>query len=241
MESLKQTTIKIFSSFRAFFMYNLKIIFANKFIYFFIASIIIYALIAFLNIVNSDTVPKASSIYNILFFSGIILIFYPCVYGIQLDLDAGMLETLFGIPNYRYKVWLIRLAITFVLVAGIIYILALISHLVIASISVVEMTFQLMFPLIFWGCLAFLLATLTRSGHGAAVSLIIIGLILWITSEFIEGTRWDLFHNPFTESQNVNLQAYEEITFYNRIILLSGAIVTLLWGLLNLQKREKYV
>ncbi len=241
MESFKQTAIKKFSSFRAFFTYNLKIIFANKFIYFFIASIIIYGLIAFLNIINSDTVPKASTIYNILFFSGIILIFYPCVYGIQLDLDAGMLETLFGIPNYRYKVWLIRLAITFILVAGIIYILALISHFVIASISVIEMAFQLMFPLIFWGCLAFLLATLTRSGHGAAVSLIIIGLILWITSEFIEGTRWDLFHNPFKESQDVNLQAYEEITFYNRIILLAGAIVTLLWGLLNLQKREKYV
>lgn len=241
MESFSQKTLKAFRSFGAFFTYNLKIIFANKFIYFFIASIIIYGLIAFLNIVNSDTVPKASSIYNILFFSGIILIFYPCVYGIQLDLDAGMLETLFGIPNYRYKVWLIRLAITFILVAGIIYVLALISHLVIASISVVEMTFQLMFPLIFWGCLAFLLATLTRSGHGAAVSLIIIGLILWISSEFIEGTRWDLFHNPFTENQNVNLQAYEEITFYNRIILLSAALVTLLWGLLNLQKREKYV
>lgn len=241
MGALKQKTIKVVSTFKAFFTYNLKIIFANKFIYFFIASILIYGLIAFLNIVNSDTVPKASSIYNILFFSGIILIFYPCVYGIQLDLDAGMLETLFGIPNYRYKIWLIRLAITFILVAGIMYILALISHLIIASISVIEMVFQLMFPLIFWGCFAFLLATLTRSGHGAAVSLIIIGLILWISSEFIQGTRWDLFHNPFTESQNVNLQAYEEITFYNRVILLSGAMVMLLWGLLNLQKREKYI
>ena len=42
---------------------------------------------------------------QILMFPSMLLIFYPAVFGIQNDEDSRILEILFGIPDYKYKVW----------------------------------------------------------------------------------------------------------------------------------------
>ena len=232
---------KHFQNIRMLFVYNLKLIFAHRFVYFLAGALISFVLFTLLVVVNSDTIPKPDTIYNLLLFPGILLIFYPCVYGIQIDVDAGMLETLFGIPNYRYKVWLVRLAITYLVVAAILFVLSLLSHFVIAPIPVFTMVFHLTFPLLFLGCLAFFFATITHSGHGAGAVMLLIGFVLWFGMVITEGTRWNVYHNPFSESSDTNAIVLDEITFYNRIILLAGAILALLWGLLNLQKREKFI
>jgi hypothetical protein len=223
------------------FRANLKLIFAQHFIYFLIAALTSFILITLIIVLNSETMPTPATIYGLLLFPGMLLIFYPCTYGIQLDLDAGMLETLFGIPNYRYKVWLIRLGIAYLVVAFILLLLAGISHYFIASIPVFKMVFHLLFPLLFLGSLAFLFATLTRSGHGAAVLIIVFGFGLWLFYDTLQNTRWNLYHNPFTESSSLNPITLNEITFYNRAIMLAGAIIAVLWGLLNLQRREKFM
>jgi hypothetical protein len=54
--------------------------------------------------------PNSERLYNYLLAPGILLVFYPAVYGIQRDQDTRMVETLFGIPDYHYIVWLTRLA-----------------------------------------------------------------------------------------------------------------------------------
>lgn len=221
--------------------YNFKVIFAHRFIYFLVFSFIVFILITLLRVVNSDSMPKADTIYNLLFLPGILLIFYPCVYGVQLDVDAGMLETLFGIPNYRYKVWLVRLTYTFLFVALLLFVLAVLSDLIIAPIPIGRMVFHLMFPLLFLGCTSFLFATVTHSGHGAGAIMLIIGFGLWFAWDFLAGSRWNLYHNPFSVSSDTSAILIDDTTFYNRVILLVGAIIALLWGLLNLQKREKFI
>ena len=55
-------------------------------------------------------------IYNILMFPCLLLIFYPAVFGIQNDEDSRILEILFGIPDYRYKVWGVRLLMIYVVI-----------------------------------------------------------------------------------------------------------------------------
>ena len=37
-----------------------------------------------------------------------LIMFYPIVYNIQNDKDTRMLEIIFGVPDYRYKVYLLR-------------------------------------------------------------------------------------------------------------------------------------
>ena len=88
--------------------YNLKIIFAGKFFWFLLAAFGFFALFMFQNAWKREEINEGL-IYSILMFPSMLLIFYPAVFGIQNDEDSRILEILFGIPDYKYKVWGVRL------------------------------------------------------------------------------------------------------------------------------------
>lgn len=220
---------------------NFKIIFANKFIYFLLAAVIFFLFFTILEFLDPDATPSESTIYNILLVPGLLLIFYPTVFGIQNDLDSRMIEILFGIPNYRYKVWLVRLILIFLLVFIMLMALAFLSSLILTSIMVLPLVAQLMFPILFIGGLAFMAATVIRNGNGTAVVLVIIGMFFWIASEPLQASKWNLFLNPFQVPTNMNEMVWADITLKNRIYLTVGLILAVLIGLFKLQKREKFI
>lgn len=220
--------------------YNLKIIFANKFIFFLIAAILFFLLVTTISLF-SDSSPNEGTVYGLLMFPGLLIIFYPAAFGIQNDVDANMIETLFGIPNYRYKVWLVRIALIYAVVFIILVGLSGLSAFAIMPVPILEMTFQLMFPIFFLGSLAFMLSTLIRNGNGAAVVMVIIGVAFWIASDIIDHSKWNIFLNPFDMPSDLNEAIWADITMNNRIYLTVGSVLSILWGLLNLQKREKFV
>lgn len=221
--------------------YNLKIIFLNKFVYFLLSSLLIFLLIAVISLLDADAYPTEESVYYILLFPGLLLIFYPTTFGVQNDIDTRMIELLFGIPNYRYKVWVVRLILIYVLVFGLLMILSVISSLTLTTVPIFEMAFQLMFPIFFIGSLAFMLSTFIRNGNGTAAVLIIIFLVIIITGDVLDKTKWFLFINPFQVYDDIDQLIMIENLFYNRIILSTGTVLAFLAGLLNLQKREKFI
>ena len=120
-------------------------------------------------------------------------------------------------------------------------ILAGISTLALATFPVFEMVFQLMFPIFFIGSLAFMLSTIIRNGNGTAVVMVIIGLAFWIASGILETSKFNLFLNPFSLPDDMNEIVWVNMILSNRIIIFVASVVSILWGLLNLQKREKFV
>jgi len=221
--------------------YNLTIIFANKFIYFLLAAVVFFLLVTTISLLSSDSNPTEGSVYYLLLFPGILLIFYPTTFGIQNDVDSRMIETLFGIPNYRYKVWLVRLVLMYIAVFIILIVLAFLSTLALAEIHVLGMVHQLMFPIFFIGSLAFMLSTVIRSGNGTAVVMVVIGMAFWIASGIVSHSKWNLFLNPFLIPSEVNEAIWADIVMKNRIYLAVGTVLAVLYGLLNLQKREKFI
>ena len=177
--------------------YNMKIIFANRFLIFLIVSVAIFLLFAVSNVLDPSETSEVTNVYYILLFIGIILIFYPTVFGIQTDVDSRTIELLFGIPNYRYKVWLVRLANIYILIFGITVFLSLLSTLIFIPVNILEMSFQLMFPLSFFGAIAFMFSSLIRNGYGTAAIVIIIILAIWFSGAFLQESKWNVFLNPF--------------------------------------------
>ena len=220
--------------------YNLRIIFANKFIWFLIAALAVFLFFAIQTVINRGSMGE-STIYELLIFPGILLIFYPTVFGIQNDDDSRMLEILFGIPNYRYKVWLVRLIMIFCLIFIIIYIFTALASVLLYSINIFEMAYQLMYPIVFMGALAFMFSTLIKNGNGTAVVMVIIGVALLILQDAIQRTQWNVFLNPFEIPDNLNEVIWQGLISKNRIFLGIGILVFVLYGLFNLQKREKFV
>ena len=220
--------------------YNLKIIFANRFIWFLISAFAFFAFFTIQSVLERNTIVDGS-IYNLLIFPGILLIFYPSAFGIQNDDDSRMLEILFGIPNYRYKVWLVRLIMIYVLIFIIINLFAAVASVLLFSVNVLEMSYQLMYPIVFMGSMAFMFSTLIKNGNGTAVVMVLIGVALLILSENLARTQWNVFLNPFEIPDNMNQVIWQGVISKNRIFLGVGMLVFILYGLFNLQKREKFV
>ena len=223
------------------FKYNFKIIFAGNFWYFLLAAMIIFLLISMISLFDTTSNPTEATGYWLLLVPGILLIFYPTAFGIQNDVDTRMIEILFGIPNYRYKVWLVRLFLIFIVIFAIIYALAILFSLILIETPVLTMAIQVMFPIVFMGSLAFMFSTLVRNGTGTAVVMIIIGLVFWIARVPLSTSEWNIFLNPFVIPEDVNELIWIETTFNNRVYLVIGTLIAILYGLYNLQKREKFV
>ena len=220
--------------------YNLKIIFAGRFFWFVLASLVFYVLLS-INLVLRNPALNSADVYGILFFPGVLLVFYPTVFGIQNDADSRILEILFGIPDYRYKVWLIRLLMIFLLTWAILYVFCWFGYFGLTPFPVFSMSFQLMFPVFFLGCLAFLISTIVKNGNGTAVVIILIGVVLLFLQDLLGNTLWNVIHNPYSIPQRMNEMIWAQISQKNRIFLGLGSLIFLLWGLTNLQKREKFL
>lgn len=95
--------------------YNVKIIFTGKFVWFLLAALTFFCFLIFQNAWNRLEVNEGV-IYSMLLFPCLLLIFYSTVFWIQNDEDNRILEIIFGIPNYRYKVWGVRLLMIFLIV-----------------------------------------------------------------------------------------------------------------------------
>lgn len=223
--------------------YNLKIIFAGKFLWFLLAAFAFFAFFMFQQAWNRVEINEGS-IFNLLLFPCLLLIFYPVVFGIQNDEDNRILEIIFGIPNYRYKVWGVRMLMIYVVNYFILVVFAYIARLLLYPVNIFEMPFQLIFPMLFLGNLAFMFSTTTRSGNGTAVIMIVFGLIFFIfmnSNRQIVNSYWNIFLNPFTIPSDIHPIIWQNTILKSRLFLLIGAIVCLMIGFFNLQKRERFV
>jgi hypothetical protein len=221
-------------------IYNLRIIFANKFIWFLTGSILFWMGLSVIYVFSND-VSRMRDLYFVFLISGLLIIFYPSVFGIQSDQDARTIEILFGIPDYRYKVWFVRIVLIFAIAFLIMMVFTLLSSVLIVRFRFMNMTAQVMAPVIFLGVLAFALSTVIRNGNGTAVVMIIIGMIFMIMSEPLRKSQWNIFMNPYEPPFDVNEAAWSIIITKNRIILSVGSVIFLLLALFNLQKREKFM
>jgi hypothetical protein len=221
-------------------VYNLRIIFANRFIWFLAGSVIFYLGLSVIYVLDQD-VSSMHDLYGVFLFSGVLLVFYPTVFGVQNDQDARTIEILFGIPNYRYKVWLVRIILIFIVAFLIMLVFTFLSSVLIVKFRFVYVTIQIMFPVIFLGLMAFMLSTVVRNGNGTAVIMVIFGLFFLMLIDSLERSQWNVFLNPFDLPRDVNETTWAIITLKNRIILATGSVVFLLVALFNLQKREKFM
>jgi hypothetical protein len=87
-------------------------------------------------------------------------------------------------------------------------------------------------------------STITRSGNGTAVIMILIGMLFLIffgANNSLGNSYWNVFLNPFTIPRDIHPVIWQDTILSSRIFLSVGGIVWLFIGLLNLQKREKFV
>ncbi|MEZ4999311.1 MAG: hypothetical protein R2744_00995 [Bacteroidales bacterium] len=220
--------------------YNLKIIFANKFIWFLAGAIAFYVSLSLIY-VFSEEISRAEDLFGVFIFCGLLIVFYPTVFGIQNDQDARTIEILFGIPNYRYKVWLVRMGLIYIITFIILMVFVYLSSALIIRMPVLAVTYHVLYPVFFMGVMSFMVSTLVRNGNGTAVIMIIFSLFFLILQDTFARSKWNVFLNPFQIPNDVTESAWSNIVRDNRIILIVATLLFLLAALYNLQKREKFI
>ncbi len=220
--------------------YNMKIIFGGKFIYFILAALIFFLVFGTI-IAFEESEINLADVYGILAFPAILLVFYPSAFGIQNDADQRTLEIIFGIPDYRYKVWLVRLFIVLIMVFILLIPFTYLAHYALVSIPIFEMILQLMVLVIFTSTLGFAVSTMVKNGNATAVVMVIFGLVFLIMADALEESKWNIFLNPFRTPGNINEIIWHNTIRQNRIIMSIISVVFLLLGLLNLQQRERFL
>lgn len=220
--------------------YNIKIIFKERFLYFMLSAILFYVLTVIISIFSNEEITAGSG-YMMLLIPGILIVFYPTCFGIQNDQDCKIIEILFGIPNYRYKIWLIRLLISIAICFVLLYILAYITDLLVVEVDPFQLATEVLFPVFFMGMLCFALSTIIRNGNGTAVLIIVIGIILSILNQTLGVNRWNLFLNPFDIPAETNPIIFAITYRENRIVILIASLLLLLIGLTKTQQRERFI
>jgi len=225
----------------AFLKYNALHIFGGRFFIFLGLALGLFFLVLLIGLLGRGGTPNSESLYNYLLAPGILLVFYPSVYGIQRDQDTRMVETLFGIPDYRYKVWLTRLVTLYIIIAVLMFVLVLLCRITLADFPLWRMVYHVMMPIIFLGSLAFYISAQSTSGNVTAVIMVVFLIFFWVLGDEIQDSAWFLFHNPFRSVEALRSVLWTETTFYNRLYLIMGSVVTTLFALLRLQNREKFI
>ena len=220
--------------------YNMKIIFGGKFIYFILAAFIFFLVFGIIVALEGGDM-YIDTIYRLLAFPAILLVFFPSVFGIQSDADQRTLEIIFGIPDYRYKVWLVRYLMILLLVFLLLFPFAGLAYYALLSFPIIKVILHLMVLVVFVSALGFSLSTLVKNGNATAVIMVILGLFLLILSDELDESKWNIFLNPFDMPRDLNEIVWREIIRQNRIFMGIGSIVLILLGLLNLQRREKFL
>lgn len=220
--------------------YNMRIIFGGKFIYFVLAAFLFFLIFGAI-IALDNNVMSIEDIYSLLAFPAILLVFFPSVFGIQSDADQRTLEIIFGIPDYRYKVWLVRYVMILVLVFLLLFPFAGIAWWGLMSFPLMPMILHLMVLVLLVSSLGFCLSTVVKNGNATAVIMVVLGLAFLILSDELDESKWNIFLNPFDMPRDLNQIIWQEIVRQNRIFMATLSIVLILLGLLNLQQREKFL
>lgn len=223
-------------------VYNMRIIFSGKFIWFLLVGLALFFFLMY-TAASRGTTLSHGMVYNQLIIPGLLLVFYPACFGIQNDADHRILELLFGIPNYMYKVWLFRLLMIYIEVYLILVVYAFLARILLYPVQPFSMAAQLMLPVMLFGNLAFLYSTLIRNGNAAAVLSVLTVILALVLGnvQLVENKVWDLTINPYEEPENINAAIWSMILLKNRILMGVAAIVFLMSGLLGLQNRGKFL
>ncbi len=223
-------------------VYNMRIIFSGKFIWFLLVGLVLFFFLMYTAAARGTSLSHGM-VYSQLIIPGLLLVFYPSCFGIQNDADHRILELLFGIPNYMYKVWLFRLFMIYVEVYLILVVYAFLARILLYPVAPFSMAAQLMIPVVLFGNLAFLYSTLIRNGNAAAVLSVLTLILAMIlgNTPLIENKVWDVTINPYEEPENINAAIWSVILLKNRILMIVAAVVFLMSGLLGLQNRGKFL
>ena len=145
--SFKNKLINIYQNIKL----NQKFIFSQRFFFFFSGILVYFIIFCLVNYFKSsaERIGEGGIFIWLLSVPGIALVFYPSMSLVTSETENRTIEMIFSTADSRYKVWLTRIAVLYLFVAFIIFILCSLSFVFISDFPFMGYFFHSLFPAIF--------------------------------------------------------------------------------------------
>jgi len=231
---------QMFYNLRKLILYNVRILFSHKFFYFFGAVLLYFVVVCSVNYFQAeDHITGRDVMPALLLPPACVLAVYLSMEIISFERENKTIESVFTTSGSIYKVWMIKLGVTYLIIIAVLLLLEILAFLFVAGFPIFSTLFHSIVPIIFIGNLTFYFSVKFRSGNAAGMITVIIILFFLMLTEPLEHSRFFLFLNPFNKPRDMELVIWDRIIFQNRIGIIAFSSLFLYLGMVATKKREK--
>ena len=130
---------------RKLILYNVRILFSHRFYYFFGAVMLYFIVVCTINYFQTeDHIPGRDVMLALLMPPACVLAVYLSMQVISFERENKTIESVFTTSGSIYKVWMIKLGVTYLILISIVLFLAILAFLFVAGFPVFSAVFHVL-------------------------------------------------------------------------------------------------
>ena len=179
------------------------------------------------------------ALYVLVEIPGTVLAIYLAMDLVVGERDRNTLEILFSTSTSHYGIWIVRMLVVYVVLAGTLLIMSALSYVLFAELPFIRGGLNAFLPAFLLVNLTFFFSILTRSSNTAGMLSLGLIILVLLSAETLEETPYFLFLNPFDRPMNADASGWSEMVLLNRLGIVGAGVLLLFLGLRKMVYRER--
>lgn len=216
----------------------------GKALYLVAGCLVWFAIVALWNALAAEQPMEGTSVLNgIVALPTVLLALFLGSQIFSADQDNRSLEIVLSLPRGRRALWFLRLGVAVGFSWAVAILLAGLSWLFVAGFRLPTFWLHSLWPLMFFGSLAFALSVAFRSGTAAALVCSLLLVFMFLTHEGWKGGGslfylWP-FLNPLLPPEGVLPEVWQREVLANRLLVAGLAAALAMGGIWGMRRRER--
>ena len=153
--------------------------------------------------------------------------------------DRDTLEILFSSSSSHYGIWVVRMVSIWVVLLVALLLMGTLSYFLFAEFPFFKGALNALVPAFFVTSLTFFFSVLCRSSNAAGMLAMGVLVLVFLTSDTLQGSPYFLFLNPFESPMGVDETIWGEQALLNRLGFVVFGLLMVFFALRRMEYRER--
>ena len=219
---------------------SFRIVFHRKLLFMGLGILVYYGILYALAILRpGEGFSVDQALYVLVEIPGTVLAIYLAMDLVVGERDRNTLEILFSTSTSHYGIWIVRMLVVYVVLAGTLLIMSVLSYVLFAELPFIRGGLNAFLPAFLLVNLTFFFSILTRSSNTAGMLSLGLIILVLLSAGTLEETPYFLFLNPFDRPMNADASGWSEMVLLNRLGIVGAGVLLLFLGLRKMVHRER--
>ena len=219
---------------------SFRIVFHRKLLFMGLGILVYYGILYALAILRpGEGFSVDQALYVLVEIPGTVLAIYLAMDLVVGERDRNTLEILFSTSTSHYGIWIVRMLVVYVVLAGTLLIMSALSYVLFAELPFIRGGLNAFLPAFLLVNLTFFFSILTRSSNTAGMLSLGLIILVLLSAGTLEETPYFLFLNPFDRPMNADASGWSEMVLLNRLGIVGAGALLLFLGLRKMVHRER--